>query len=165
MTDTYTLDRRRGFERISEAQWMKDSIPEVHGKIEDIILPLPATMHSAGNDIYSPSDFTLKPNQDITLPLGFRVYMQADECLYIIPRSGLGFKYLRLANNIGLIDSDYYHSSNEGHCKIRLRNEGDTTIEIKKGQAIAQGIFHKYLKADWADSVKNIREGGFGSTG
>ena len=40
------------------------------------------------------------------------------------PRSGLGFKFrLQLNNTVGIIDSDYYNSDNEGHnfCKTDKR--------------------------------------------
>jgi dUTP diphosphatase len=165
---SYTLDRRRGFERISEAQWAKDSIPDVHGKIEDVILPIRKTFKSAGYDLHSTLDFTLAPNEEILIPLGFKVYMMEDECFMIYSRSGLGFKYYaRLSNGTGVIDSDFYQNQdNEGHCWAKIRVEGNKTMSIKKGDAIAQGIFQKFLLIDgdsFATGKKRI--GGIGSTG
>ena len=44
--------------------------------------------------------------------------------LGIYPRSGQGFKYgIKLANTVGIIDSDYYHSDNEGHIFIKFVND------------------------------------------
>ena len=41
--------------------------------------------------------------------------------LMMFPRSGLGFKYrLQLNNTVGIIDSDYYDSDNEGHIFIKI---------------------------------------------
>ena len=42
--------------------------------------------------------------------------MQPEWVLKCYPRSGLGFKYrLQLNNTVGIIDSDYFYSDNEGH--------------------------------------------------
>ena len=59
----------------------------------------------------------------------------------------MGFKYnVRLCNQVGVIDADYYNNEdNEGHIWLRVQNEGDKTVEFAKGDAIAQGIFMKYL--------------------
>ena len=42
-------------------------------------------------------------------------------------------------------------------------NIKDEDIEIKKGDAIGQGVFAKYLIVD-DDNADGIRQGGFGST-
>ena len=47
--------------------------------------------------------------------------------LSIFPRSGLGFKHrLQLDNTVGIIDSDYYGSSNEGHIFIKITCDAKT---------------------------------------
>lgn len=162
------FDKQRGFEKVSFQQWDKDNeiVPESQEVWESIKLPKRATSHSAGYDIFSPVDFILNPNDEIKIPLGWKVYMQGDEFFTIISRSGLGFKYyLRLANGTGLIDFDYFNNSgNEGHCWIKLRNEGSQTLIVHSGDAIAQGIFQRYLLADGDDFSGETRSGGFGST-
>ena len=83
------------------------------------------------------------------------------------PRSGLGFKYrLQLNNTVGIIDSDYYYSDNEGHIFLKLTNDTNEAklLKIKIGEGIAQGIFVEY-GITYDDNVKEIRNGGFGSTG
>ena len=77
----------------------------------------------------------------------------------------MGFKYNgRLCNQLGLIDKDYYNNeSNEGHIFIKIKNEGDKEFVVNKGDAIAQGIFMKYLITD-DDDTNNVRVGGIGST-
>ena len=67
--------------------------------------------------------------------------------LLLVVRSSMGFKYnVRLCNQVGVIDADYYNNEdNEGHIWLRIQNEGDKAVEFKKGEAIAQGIFMKYL--------------------
>lgn len=161
----------RGFEKVSIEQWMNDhqekySYHEWKDTYNDIKFPKRATKHSAGYDIYSPFDFKLNPNEEIKFPLGVKAYMLEDEFMAIYPRSGLGFKYYtRLANTIGIGDSDYYNNDeNEGHYWIKLRNEGNVTMYVEKGEAVAQAIFQKYLMVDGDSFNGETREGGFGST-
>ena len=82
----------------------------------------------------------------------------------IFPRSGLGFKFkARLNNTVGIIDSDFFDSDNEGHILIKISNEGDKVLEIEQGKAFCQGIFLPYgITED--DDVMETRNGGFGST-
>lgn len=137
---------------------------EIENIYKDLILPKRATTGSAGYDFKSPVDFTLKPKETIKMPTGIRCKMDEDIVLMIYPRSSLGFKYrLILDNTVGIIDSDYYNSDNEGHIFIKFTNLGDKTLEIKKGDGIAQGIFLPYfITTD--DEVSDKRNGGIGST-
>ena len=86
--------------------------------------------------------------------------------LLIYPRSSLGFKYrLQLDNSVGIIDSDYYYSDNEGHIFIKLTNDSRDGKElcVKAGEAFAQGIFMPYGLCE-DDAADGVRNGGFGST-
>lgn len=133
---------------------------------EDIKLPKRATRGSAGYDCFAPFDIALEPGDDIKVPTGIKCFMEDDDVLLAFPRSGLGFKYYcRVANTIGVIDSDYILSDNEGHIFIKLRNEGNKTMNIPKGTGMCQFIFTKFLLTD-DDSFENgeIRNGGMGST-
>jgi len=164
----FLFPKKRGFEKISFEQYVKDVGGERHELAEeylDIKLPRRATAKSAGYDIYSPFSFELNPGETIKIPTGIKAYMQDDEVLKIYIRSSLGFKYdVTLSNNVGIIDADYANALNEGHIWIKLINHGDKTLSINKGEAIAQGIFEKYLKADNDIPVKDERVGGIGST-
>lgn len=129
-------------------------------------LPKRATKGSAGYDFYAPFDFSLKPGETIKIPTGIRAKMNDDYVLMIFPRSSLGFKYrLQLNNTVGIIDSDYYYSDNEGHIFIKVTNDSNEgkTVEIKAGEAFAQGIFLQFgITID--DYTTAVRNGGFGST-
>ena len=131
-----------------------------------IALPKRATSGSAGYDIYSPVDFVIKPGETVKIPTGIRCRIDDGWVLKIYPRSGLGFKYrLQLNNTVGIIDSDYYYSDNEGHIFIKITNDSNEnkTVEIKAGTGFAQGIFVEYgITVD--DDAAGIRNGGFGST-
>lgn len=154
------------FEQFNEA-W-KDTFGEgnCEGIYEDIKLPKRATKGSAGYDIYSPVTFDLKPGETIKIPTGIRVQMEEGWVLKCYPRSGLGFKYrLQLNNTVGIIDSDYFDSDNEGHIFSKITNDSneDKTVTVKAGTAFMQGIFVEY-GITYDDDVTEERNGGFGST-
>ncbi|MBR5155853.1 MAG: deoxyuridine 5'-triphosphate nucleotidohydrolase [Clostridia bacterium] len=133
---------------------------------KEIKLPKRATKGSAGYDFYAVKDITLSPGETIKIPTGIRAKIEDGWVLKIYPRSGLGFKYrLQLDNTVGIIDSDYYYSSNEGHIMIKMTNNSleGKSVFIGKGTAFAQGIFLEYgITVD--DDADGIRDGGFGST-
>lgn len=174
--------RLRGFEKVSKEEFGKEhgSFSELSCTLgfDNIKLPSRATVYSAGYDFYSPFSFTLRPEEEIHIPLGITAYMLPDEVLMVYPRSGQGFKYhIRLANTVGVIDADYYgNDKNEGHIQLKIRNETEltgiflrdeyNTLKVNVGDAICQGIFTKYLLVD-GDTTNNgeVRQGGFGSTG
>lgn len=139
---------------------------EIQKAYEGIKLPRRATSGSAGYDFYAPAAITLKPGETTKVPTGIRVKMEDDWVLKLYPRSGLGFKYrLQLNNTVGIIDSDYYYSDNEGHIFAKITNDSneDKTVEIAEGTGFMQGIFIEYgITLD--DAVTEIRNGGFGST-
>lgn len=168
------MQRIAQFSKVSMKQFIKDckdafpemdenAILEVYEKIK---LPKRATTGSAGYDFYLPFDVTLNPKETMKVPTGIRVKMDVDWVLHLYPRSGLGFKYrLQLNNTVGIIDSDYYHSSNEGHIMIKITNDSNEgkVVSIKQGEGFSQGIFLQYgITMD--DEVSEIRNGGFGST-
>lgn len=133
---------------------------------ENITLPKRATKGSAGYDFYTPIAFTLKPHQTIKIPTGIRVSMNDDWVLALFPRSGLGFKYrLQLNNTVGIIDSDYFHSDNEGHMFIKITNDSneDKVLDLEAGQGFVQGIFFPFGIVE-DDDTTETRNGGFGST-
>lgn len=162
------------FEKVSYAQfqeaWLdtfgevsEKEIQEIYNKIK---LPKRATSGSAGYDFYTPVTITMKPGETMKIPTGIRVKMEEDWVLKCYPRSGLGFKFrLQLNNTVGIIDSDYYNSDNEGHIFAKLTNDTNEgkILEIARGTGFMQGIFVEYgITVD--DDVQSIRNGGFGST-
>ena len=133
---------------------------------DNIKLPKRATVGSAGYDFFAPFKIRIDPEETIKIPTGIRVKIDDGWVLQCYPRSGLGFKYrMQLDNTVGVIDSDYYNSDNEGHIMAKFTNDGheDKIIEIEQGKGYMQGIFVQYgiIKDDNADGVRN---GGFGST-
>lgn len=168
------MQRIARFHKVSEerftADW-KDTFPgtpdeEVHAVYDSIRLPRRATTGSAGYDFFSPADFTLKPGETVKIPTGIRVEMNQEWVLKCYPRSGLGFKYrLQMNNTVGIIDSDYFYSDNEGHIFAKLTNDTNEgkTVTIPADTGFMQGIFVEYgITVD--DDVTDVRNGGLGST-
>ncbi|MBE5950946.1 MAG: deoxyuridine 5'-triphosphate nucleotidohydrolase [Lachnospiraceae bacterium] len=167
------MNRVARFEKVSKGQFVRDWTDTFGGTAEgaaavydSIRLPRRATTGSAGYDFYSPLAFTLAPGETIKIPTGIRTWMREDYVLAVFPRSGLGFKYrLQLNNTVGIIDSDYYGSDNEGHIFIKVTNDSNEgkTLTLPCGDGFAQGIFLPFgITED--DEVTDIRNGGFGST-
>ena len=151
------------FLHVSEGQYAA-ALPDAL-EISAIPLPARATAGSAGYDFICPADITLQPGEAVTIPTGIRCEMKPGWVLMVFPRSGLGFKHqVRLANTVGVIDSDYFHAANEGHIMVRIVNGGDHVVSIAKGERFCQGVFLPHGLAE-EDEVLADREGGFGSTG
>jgi dUTP pyrophosphatase len=139
---------------------------DLESEYQTIKLPKRATKGSAGHDFYSPKTFSLAQGETITIATGIRSEIADGWVLFILPRSGHGFKFrVQLDNTVGVIDSDYFYSDNEGHIMLKLTNDGKMgkTMCIQAGEAIAQGIFVPFgITMD--DNVKEVRNGGLGST-
>lgn len=135
----------------------------------EINIPIRKTKYSAGYDIEAAEDTvipSLKKGMNPTLvKTGLKAYMQDDEMLLLYNRSSNPKKKgLILANSVGVVDKDYYgNQDNDGHIMFAFYNIKEEDIIIKKGEAIGQGIFQKYLIAD-NDVAEGERTGGFGST-
>ena len=146
------MKRIAKFHKVSAERFMadwKDTFPEtaeetiadIYNKIK---LPVRATAGSAGYDFFSPVDITLNPGETVKIPTGIRVEMEQDWVLKCYPRSGLGFKYrLQLNNTVGIIDSDYFYSDNEGHIFSKITNDSNESksVSIQAGTGFMQGIF------------------------
>ena len=168
------MKRIAKFHKVSFEQFAKDwkdtfeqySEEEIRNIYDSLKLPKRATKGSAGYDFFAPFTFQLAPGETIKIPTGIRAEMQEDWVLQIYPRSGLGFKYrLQMNNTVGIIDSDYFFSDNEGHIFMKITNDSNEgkTVEVPAGTGFAQGIFMQYgITED--DDAEGIRNGGFGST-
>jgi len=153
--------RSARFEKVSKDEYIKTTPAEFYDNIK---MPLRATSGSAGYDFFAPYPVILPPGGIETIATGIRCFIDPGYVLMLFPRSGLGFRYgMRLSNTVGVIDSDYYSSSNEGHIFIKIINPSDRTVRIEEGQGFAQGVFLPYALT-YDDNADGLRDGGFGST-
>lgn len=134
-----------------------------------INIPIRKTRYSAGYDIEAAEDVLIpsfkKGASPTFVKTGLKAYMKEDEYLKLCNRSSNPKKKgLVLANSIGVVDSDYYENpDNDGHIMFAFYNIKDEDVIIKKGEAIGQAIFEKFLITD-NDIATGTRIGGFGST-
>lgn len=160
------------FHKVSFQRFQKDweneygSRADLREIYESIQLPKRATKGSAGYDFYAPTDIVLQPGEGAQVFTGIRVEMDESWALTCYPRSGLGFKFrMQLDNTVGIIDSDYFYSDNEGHIQAKITNDSRTgkTLTIPAGTGFMQGIFLEYgVTVD--DDASALRNGGLGST-
>lgn len=156
------------FEQFEEG--FKDSFAnmdvDIKAVYESLKLPKRATAGSAGYDFYVPVAITLQPGETVKIPTGIRCEMEENWVLKCYPRSGLGFKFrLQLNNTVGIIDSDYFNSDNEGHIFAKITNDTNEgkVVELEALTGFMQGIFIEYgITMD--DEATEVRNGGFGST-
>ena len=153
------------FEKVSIAQYAVSrdkTVEEVENEYNAIQLPARATKGSAGYDFYSPVSFVLIPGESIKICSGIRVSINEGQALFCFPRSSHGFKYrLQLDNTVGIVDSDYYFSDNEGHIMIKITNDGreGKNLVVNAGDKIMQAVFMPYfLTVD--DNATEVRNGG-----
>lgn len=168
------MERVGKFEKVSYEQFyaaIKDCFNMDDNVIRDLYdgieLPTRATSGSAGYDFKSPIRFDLAPGCTIKVPTGIRVKIDSGWWLAALPRSGMGFKYrIQLDNTVGVIDEDYYGSSNGGHIFIKITNDTreNKTLCVNAGDGFMQALFIPY-GITYDDDAKAIRDGGMGSTG
>lgn len=156
------------FYKVSKTRFLADF--DLKGNAEQVydtlLLPQRATKGSAGYDFFAPVAFTLAPGESIRIPTGVRVKMEEGWVLQCYPRSGLGFKFrLQMDNTVGIIDSDYFSSDNEGHIFAKLTNDSreGKSVTVAAGTGFMQGIFIEY-GITFDDDTHTQRNGGFGST-
>lgn len=136
---------------------------------KDIHIPIRKTARSAAYDLEAAEDIILpsfqKGIKPTLIPTGLKAYMREDEVLLIVPRSsGPKKQGISFPHNVGVIDSDYYGNvDNDGHIFVQCINLKDEDVVIKKGEAIAQAMFQKFLITD-DDCATGERLGGFGTT-
>ncbi len=152
----------RNFEKISYKQFKKD-IKDDKKLYDSYSLPSRNSTNAAGYDFYLIEDIEIRPNEIIKIPTGIKAYFEPNEVLFLIVRSSTGFKYnIRLVNQVGVIDSDYYNNKdNEGHIFIKIQNEGKETIKFKTGDHIVQGIFINFLKTDSDKNIESERKSSY----
>lgn len=136
---------------------------------KDISIPIRKTKCAAAYDLEAAEDIVIPSfklgMKPVLIPTGLKAYMMEDEVLILAPRSsGPKKQGIMFPHSIGIIDQDYYGNvDNDGHIMVQVINIKDEDVHIKKGDAVCQAMFQKYLVCD-DDQADGIRSGGFGST-
>lgn len=144
---------------------------------EDYIIPSVFQLAAEAEGLWSVSEdefVTLEQMNSFTkatkyrptlVSTGMKCKLDLNTFLQLSIRSSSPLKYwLMLANGVGIIDADYYNNpDNEGEIFLQIYNLSPFNIQIKKGEAIGQGIILPYAVTE-DDIAAGDRVGGFGST-
>lgn len=133
-------------------------------------VPQKATVGSAGYDVCCTTDVLLYQTGFYTIKTGLHLAIPEGLCGLLLPRSSLHTHGLKLANGIGLIDSDY-----RGEILLKVEFDGcnfvtpGVPIRLHKNTRLAQILFletsNTTIEIVRSLGTTNRGTGGFGSTG
>lgn len=131
----------------------------------DAIIPTYATDGSACFDLHAAEYEGENKGASLIVRTGLSFEIPHGWQMLIFSRSGHGFKNdVRLANSVGVIDSDY-----RGEVKVKLTLDRGGHFVVKQGDRIAQAQImpvHRVTFEEVTDLSETERgTGGFGSTG
>lgn len=116
-------------------------------------------------DLYASDSLGINPGRSKVVPTGVAFEIPADHVMLVFSRSGHGYKHgVRLANCVGVIDSDY-----RGEVVAKLHNDGADGFSVNIGDRVAQAMLLPVSRFELVQ-VDELSEtdrgaGGFGSTG
>ena len=129
------------------------------------MIPYRGSEEAAGYDLYSIDSVDINPGECKLISTGIAIQLPSGYFGAIFPRSGSAVKRgLRLANCVGVIDSDY-----RGEVKVPLYNDSQEVQPVEQGERIAQLIILPYATVSFevvdelSDTIRG--NGGFNSTG
>ena len=179
------------YNAISEAEGVAKRIVNIPIELtsEDAKMPKYAHLGDGAVDLYSPADYVIKPGETVLIPCDIKVALPYGYAFLIHPRSGTSLKTkLRVANSIGLIDSQYkgvigvimenvdapikdieYEFDENGRPIIKSIAHG-ATYYINKGERFAQMRLVEvptasFVQVESVGEIGDDRGGGFGSSG
>lgn len=134
----------------------------------DAKLPTYATPGAACFDLHAHlGDCCMSNSSTGSLVVGTGLAAEVPEghVLLLFSRSGQGFKKnTRLANCVGVIDSDF-----RGEIMVKLTRDDGGSISVEQGERVAQGMVLPVQQVQFNEvselSSTQRGEGGFGSTG
>ena len=127
--------------------------------------PVYATVGSACFDLHSIDLAIIRPGEQATIRTGLVFEVPIGHVMLLFSRSGHAAKFnIRLANCVGVIDSDY-----RGQICVLLHNDGFEGYTVRPQDRIAQALIlplpevELVMTSNLTDTARG--SGGFGSTG
>ena len=179
------------YNSIADIQGVTKRIVQVPVELisEGAKIPQYANLGDGAVDLYAPEDFTIGPGETKIIPVDIKVALPYGYAFLIHPRSGLSAKTkLRIANSVGLVDSQYkgvigvilenieprikdisYEFDDNGRPIITSIEHGQS-YTISKGERFAQMRLVEvptinFFQVESVDGIGDDRGGGFGSSG
>lgn len=179
------------YNTIAETQGITKRIIQVPIELtsENAQIPKYAHLGDGAVDLYSPADYTIAPGETIIIPCDIKVALPYGYAFLIHPRSGTSAKTkLRVANSVGLVDSQYrgvigvivenieppikditYEFDDSGRPVLTSVLHGQS-YTISKGERFAQMRLVEvpianFFQVESVDGIGDDRGGGFGSSG
>jgi dUTP pyrophosphatase len=132
---------------------------------KELSLPIYETGGAVGFDLLAREDAEIPAKEIALIPANVIVETPKGFALLITSRSSTPRKKgLTQPHGLGVIDQDY--CGGEDEIKIQVQNFTDETVEVKRGEKIAQGLFVRCERAEFEEieEIENKTRGGFGST-
>ena len=122
----------------------------------------------SGMDLFSVESITIEPFGRALIPTGIHFDIPENYEIQIRSKSGLALNQgLMVLNSPGTVDQGY-----TGEIKVIIFNTNNTSVNITKGQKIAQAVMSPVVCGKWirlveVDNIttKDREDKGFGSTG
>jgi dUTP pyrophosphatase len=118
----------------------------------------------AAFDFYCRESVVIPPREIKLVPANNVIAVPRDHVLLILARSSTPWKKgLMLANGIGIIDP--FYSGDKDEVKLLFFNITDKPIEVKRGEALAQGMIVRREPIEWVevDTMGSDGHGGYGA--
>lgn len=167
--EAYWLGYEKGLSAVARFIRLDKKTEKINVKVKRLYdgakLPTYGSDGAGCFDFYAPADNVLCTGEIAKIPLGIAMEVPKDHVLLIMPRSSIGFKTpLRMANSVGVIDSDY-----RGEISALYENQDVGDFYIAAGDRIAQGCIVPVPTVEFeeVDTLSETKRGigGFGSTG
>lgn len=135
---------------------------------EEATIPTRGSEYAAGYDLYAcipEASVSFAGGETMKINTGIAMEIPTGYVGLVFPRSGLATKRgLRLANCVGVIDSDY-----RGEIMVAVYNDSKEIQTLNHGDRIAQIAIMPHLSVEFEEtnSLEDTKRGenGFGSTG